>query len=217
MIRRRAAHAIAALAGVLVLVLSPMPTRATADPITPKEANSDQLQAYQSVDNYWRTHWREFFTGMYTTPNVVGLYNSRQNPMPCDGSLWTSNNAWYCGSTDSLGFDLRYMEQVFALGDSFIYLVVAHEWGHAVQARLAPNLRARQLELQADCFAGAALYGAARDGTLRWDDGDLDEITTSLTRVADEYPWTNVGDHGSPSQRINAFLTGAGGPQNCLP
>jgi predicted metalloprotease len=109
------------------------------------------------------------------------------------------------------------MAQVYALGDSFIYLVVAHEWGHAIQARLAPNLRSRQLELQADCFAGAALYGAARDGTLYWDDGDLDEITTSLTRVADKYPWTNVGDHGSPTQRINAFLRGAGGPQKCLP
>jgi predicted metalloprotease len=220
MVRRRAARAIAAAVSVICLGVSlalVSPTRAAAEPVTPREANSDQLQAYQSVDGYWRTHWAEFFTGRYTTPHVVGIYDSRMNPMPCDGRFWTSNNAWYCKSTDSLGFDLQYMEQVFDLGDSFIYLVVAHEWGHAVQARLAPQLQARQLELQADCFAGAALYGAGRDGTLLWDDGDLDELTSSLTRVADKYPWTDVGDHGNPSQRISAFLEGAGGPQKCLP
>ena len=123
----------------MVSLSSVSPTRANADPITPREANADQLQAYQSVDNYWRTHWQEFFTGRYTTPNVIGIYDSRRNPIPCDGRFWTSNNAWYCNSTDSLGFDLQYMEQVFELGDSFIYLVVAHEWGHAVQARLATS------------------------------------------------------------------------------
>jgi predicted metalloprotease len=220
MIRRRNARTVAGAAGALALGLSLTliaPTRASAEPVTPKEADSDQVQAYQSVDGYWRRHWAEFFTGRYTTPNVVGLYDSRLNPMPCDGSLWTSNNAWYCKSTDSVGFDLRYMEQVFDLGDSFIYLVVAHEWGHAIQARLNPDIQSPKLELQADCLAGAALYGAGADGTLRWDPGDLDELTTSLRTVADKYPWTRVGDHGSPAQRISAFLTGAGGPLKCLP
>jgi hypothetical protein len=45
--------------------------------------------------------------------------------------------------------------------DTRLYLVVAHEWGHAIQARLNPDIQAVRRELQADCLAGAAIFGAS--------------------------------------------------------
>lgn len=203
----------AVLAAGLTMVGSAGTARAD---VTPQEADADQQAAYAVVDGYWRRHWTDFFAGQYAPPRVVGLYDSRIRPVPCDGSLWTSNNAWYCASTGSLGFDLTFMEHVYDWGDSFIYLVVAHEWGHAIQARLGPGTRAVAHELQADCLAGAALFGATADGTLRWDDGDPEELLYALEALGDAYPCTRPGDHGSAEQRIAQFRSGADGPLACL-
>jgi predicted metalloprotease len=56
--------------------------------------------------------------------------------------------------------------------DVFPYVVIAHEWGHAVATRLDPSYLKAAPELQADCLAGLALCGAERDGTLQLEDGD---------------------------------------------
>lgn len=214
------ARKVAAVLGVaatsmsLAAVTAP---QAAAESLTPAEANADQQLAYRAADGFWRTHWSQVFTGSYASPVNVGLYDSRQGAIPCAGVDWTSNNAWYCATTDSVGFDLVFMQRVFELGDSFIYFVVAHEWGHAIQARLADNLKTAQFELQADCFAGAALSGASRDGFLQFEAGDEQELLNSLNSVADKYPWTKVGDHGSAAQRIAAFRQGFDGPAACLP
>lgn len=222
MISYRGGNKVAVIAGVLALIVafalaSPSPGR--AEPITPQEADSDMAAALNVTDGFWRKHWSEYFSGSYSSPKVVGLYDSRKTPMPCAswGNIPTSNNAWYCSTTDSVGFDLDFMEDVYSLGDSFIYLVVAHEWGHAIQARLNSTLQFQAKELQADCFAGAVLYGAAKDGTLQWEAGDAQEIANSLTAVADKYPWTKVSDHGDAGQRIANFNVGKGGPKACLP
>lgn len=200
----------------LGLAAAAIPAQAAAD-VTPEEADADQRTAYYVVDGYWRQHWSQYFAGSYSPPRVVGLYDSRMTPMPCDGSLWTSNNAWYCGSTDSVGFDLVFMQRVYELGDSFIYLVVAHEWAHAIQARLRPDVRAVAYELQADCLAGAAMYGATADGALQWDEGDADELVYALHSLGDATPWTRPGDHGSPEERLAHFRMGGDGPLACLP
>jgi len=210
---------IAATLGVTVLALSlgaVVAPQATADRVSPQEANSDMRVAQHAVDTYWRTHWSDHFTGSYSSPNVVGLYDSRQGPIPCNGDYGTSNNAWYCPATDSVGFDLVFMENVYDLGDSFLYLVVAHEWGHAIQGRLVESLQATRGELQADCLAGAALAGAGHDGTIEWEDGDAGELIDSLNAIADDYPWTSVGDHGNADQRIAAFRRGIPGPDACF-
>ena len=38
------------------------------------------------------------------------------------------------------------------IGDTWIYLVIAHEWAHAIQNRLDLGLVANGRELQADCL-----------------------------------------------------------------
>jgi predicted metalloprotease len=88
------------------------------------------------------------------------------------------------------------MRTGYAKGDSWVYLIIAHEWGHAIQNRLKNSLVAQQKELQADCLAGAALYGAAEK---------------------DRTPRIEPGDHGDAFQRIENFSKGrTGGVKACF-
>lgn len=73
-------------------------------------------------------------------------------------------------------------------------------------------------ELQADRLAGATLYGAARDGTLLLESGDVEELEVVFRKLGDTKPWRKPGDHGSASERVSAFERGAnGGVSGCMP
>lgn len=215
-IAMRAAAMISAISlGLAIGFASPAPV--FADPVTPEESDADMAMALQIADGYWRNHWSQYFTGTYTPPRVVGLYDSRTTQLACGGAPVPTGNALYCLPEDFVAFDLVFMEDVYGLGDSFIYLVVAHEWGHAIQARLNVDLQHVAKELQADCLAGAVLYGAARDGALQWEAGDTQELANSLNAAADQFPWTRIGDHGNTAERIGSFNAGQAGPAECIP
>ena len=187
---------------------------------TPEEISDDTDVAVQVVNDFWARHWSEFFTGTYQPPRVWGTYSSATGDVPtCGGQPAVPDNAFYCATgEDFLAWDERLMEKGAQYGDAWVYLVVAHEWGHAIQYRLERSLNSAADELQADCFAGAALYGAARDGNLIFEQGDEREIRAGLSALADETPWTSRGDHGDALQRVQAFGDGrSGGPTACLP
>ncbi len=210
---------------------------ATADPgYTLEEFYSDYDGALEIVDDYWTRHWSDYFTGTYSAPGLVsgteyppGLYVGGQDQIPCgpdsQGGYHNlkAGNAEYCGppynpTNDFIGFDVNYLMHARDYGDMFVYMIVAHEWAHAVQARLHTSLAAQEYELQADCLAGATLQGAADDNTLVLEPGDVEEVSVGLEAIADKYPWGAEGDHGSPEERIAAFGSGAsGGPYACLP
>lgn len=184
-----------------------------------QEILQDMDTATEVVNNYWASHWSEFFTGSYSPPQVVGLYDGTGANVPlCAGKPLEAGNAHYCESGDFVAWDVSLMASGFMSGDAWVYLVIAHEWGHAIQARLSKTLESQQAELQADCFAGAVLYGARDDGTLQFEQGDEREIANGLASVADETPWTKEGDHGDTFERIQAFGAGrTGGVNACLP
>ena len=184
-----------------------------------QEFEEDIASAETITDDFWRAHWSEFFTGSYSSPSVVGLYDGYANDAPtCGGSSLGPGNAFYCIPEDYVAWDVSLMVEGFAQGDTWVYLVIAHEWGHAIQARIDPSLVDDAEELQADCFAGAAIFGSVADGQLGLDDGDLAEITTALSVLADTTAWTSSGDHGDPFERIAAFDKGkTGGVTACYP
>ncbi|WP_184617747.1 neutral zinc metallopeptidase [Sphaerisporangium krabiense] len=189
-------------------------SRSTAD-----DMGQDISTALYVVNRYWSSHWRQFFTGRYTRPTVFGGYaRGYRRPPVCGGKRLGYQNAFYCRPGDYIAWDLGLMRDGYASGDAWVYLIIAHEWGHAVQARLNAGLVSRAKELQADCLAGAVLYGAAYDGTLRFESGDVEELSDALTELADETPWTDVGDHGNATQRVSSFTQGARyGVYGCLP
>jgi predicted metalloprotease len=186
-----------------------------------EEELAEDLETAVTVTNqYWTDHWTEFFTRSYTPPNVEGLYDGydEANAPTCFGDPLPPGNAFYCPEGDYVAWDKTLIELGYEIGDSWPYLIVAHEWGHAIQARLSMELQSEQLELQADCLAGATLYGASADGNLEFEQGDEKEIVDGLNFIADEVPWGMSGDHGDSFQRIDAFNDGrTGGVPECLP
>lgn len=184
------------------------------------ELAEDIESAELITDKWWTDHWKDYFTGDYTAPNVVGLYDGydEANAPTCFGEKLPPGNAFYCPDGDYVAWDKTLLELGYEIGDSWPYLIIAHEWGHAIQADLDMSLQSEQYELQADCLAGAVLYGARADGTLEFEQGDEKEIVDGLNFIADEVPWGMTGDHGDSFQRIEAFNLGrTDGVPGCLP
>jgi hypothetical protein len=182
---------------------------------------ADDLDAAQKiVDGFWATHWSDYYTGTYEPPTVKGLYDGTDpNDTPtCDGEPLEAYNAFYCASEDYVAWDASLLvDGADLIGDSWVYLIVAHEWGHAIQARLEDNLVSTAYELQADCLGAAAMYGAVADGTLQLEPGDDQELIGSLTTLADQMPWTMSADHGDPFERVQWFTLGRnGGVEACF-
>jgi predicted metalloprotease len=182
------------------------------------EFDGDVRAAVAVSSRFWREEFPASFGRRYSDPEVAGPYVGRGGPT-CAGLASVPFNAFYCPPQDFIAWDERLLAAGFSrVGDSWVYLIIAHEWAHAVQARLGRALVTVDAELQADCLAGAALAGAARAGYLTFEPGDVEELDATLAAVADDFPWTSEGDHGSAEQRIGAFRRGAdGGVGSCLP
>lgn len=176
----------------------------------------DEQGAVKAIDTYWQRHFTELFGQPYTSPQVAGGYVGRTGPR-CGGEPSVPYNAYYCPSGDYLAWDENLMAAGYReIGDAWVYLIIAHEWGHAIQAQLDQDRVSVAAELQADCLAGAALQGAANEGLITVEPGDAEELARTLVAVADDYAWTNEQDHGDAQQRIDAFNRGAnGGPKAC--
>lgn len=166
------------------------------------------------VDRFWQAHWNDHFTGAYASPTVRGAYTPGTADAPaCAGQPAVAFNAFYCSAEDFVAWDAALMSAGYEQGDAWVYLVIAHEWAHAVQRRVQ-GLSAVAAELQADCLAGATLFGSA---DLRFEPGDEEELAQALTALADDTPWTDSQDHGDARQRIGAFSDGGnGGVGACL-
>jgi hypothetical protein len=165
--------------------------------------------AVRVVDGFWKRHFRDLSNRRYKSPTVKGGYRGANGPR-CAGRASVAFNAFYCRPGDFLAWDEKLMSVGYEkIGDSWVYLIIAHEWGHAIQDRVKLRPGRYGVELQADCLAGATLQGAANDGLVRVDKGDAEELQRTLAAAADDFPWTNEGDHGNAEQRIGAFRDGA--------
>jgi hypothetical protein len=176
----------------------------------------DERTAVRIVNSFWR-QWFADHGRRYVPPQVEGGYIGTRGPT-CAGEPSVPGNAYYCPSGNFLAWDENLMRAGYTqIGDAWVYLVIAHEWGHAIQAQLPNRLVSQALELQADCLAGAALQGAADEGLVRIEPGDDQEIARTLAAVADDYPWTDQSSHGDAQQRTSAFQQGVSdGVDSCL-
>lgn len=176
----------------------------------------DERLAVQVTDRFWREVFPDAFGRSYRSPTVKGGYEGENGPT-CGGQPSVPFNAFYCPAEDFLAWDENLMSAGYEkIGDAWVYLIIAHEWGHAIQARLQRDRVSVAAELQADCLAGATLVGAADRGLVSLERGDTEELRQTLVAVADDFPWTNESDHGNAQQRIQSFNTGAeGGVDAC--
>jgi hypothetical protein len=196
----------------------PTPADRTVPAVDRDAMQEDEETAVKAVDSFWHRHFTQEFGRPYQSPRVAGSYTGTNGP-PCGGEPESVPfNAVYCRPGDFVAWDDDLMAAGYSqIGDAWVYLIIAHEWGHAIQARLSSDRVSVAAELQADCLAGATLKGAADDGVIEIEPGDSEEIAKTLAAVADDYPWTNEGDHGSAEERTSAFNTGVeGGVSACI-
>lgn len=175
-----------------------------------------------SLDEYWARALPDSFGVPYRAPARYVYYRSDEGRGPtCGGEVAPTKNAFYCSDGDFIAWDETglLIPYYVSAGDFAAAFVLAHEFGHAVQARLPAREELGVLnELQADCFAGAWARSVADEGLL--DPGDLDEATLAVFSGRD-VPGTAFTDpqaHGSGFERTRAFADGyESGPRRCYP
>jgi predicted metalloprotease len=200
------------------------------DPNRPKQPY-DQILAVilNDIQHYWATTFPRLYNKPYQ-PLQGGIYAVFRGaqPVPGCGTRQTTyrqiqGNAFYCEQGDFLAFDDQTLfPQIYdKFGPYTIGMVLAHEWGHAIQSRAGvtdqPTII---LEQQGDCFAGSWVGHLARDESpyLRVSESDLDAAFAGMLTFSDQ-PGTTADQeqaHGSGFDRVGAFQDGyTNGPAKC--
>jgi predicted metalloprotease len=127
----------------------------------------------------------------------------------------TKGNAFYNPRCDAIAYDRTLLANLAEhAGRALVPIVLAHEFGHAMQDRFgfAADGRSIEDETQADCLAGAwtawVVAGHAQHVAIR--KPDLDDVLTGYLRLSD--PIGSDPDdtqaHGSYFDRLAAFSDG---------
>lgn len=189
----------------------------------------DQLVANSMDDvmSYWEKSFPKVF-GEKMPPLKGGIHAYEPNqsgPIPCfadNEKQAAANNAFYCPTEDAVAYDRAFLGQlVDEFGEFIVPLVFAHEFGHAIQARVGVKSdKSIALEGQADCYAGAFTKAAA-EGTAHFKatDDDLDSVLGGYLMLRDEpgYSADEQMAHGTAFDRVGAFQEGFNdGAQHCV-
>ncbi|MET0628274.1 MAG: neutral zinc metallopeptidase [Acidimicrobiia bacterium] len=227
--RTRAAFLVVVTVVVASLSASSLPASATAPRATQsgRAAYEHSIdEAIASVQAFWRREFPALYGEKYIPlGRVIAAAPGVAIPR-CQGSKLsykdTAGNAFYCFQDNFIVYDdARLFPQLAkGFGPFAIALVLAHEWGHAIQDR-AGNAQQVTIgkELQADCFAGA--WTSDQSGRSQGPDlepGDLESSLAALLAFRDA-PGTSPDDplaHGSAFDRVNAFQEGfEAGAERC--
>jgi len=191
--------------------------------------------AFGDVQAFWAEAFPETY-GLPWTPLEGGIYAAypeREAPIPGCGKETSTyqdvyeGTAFYCRLGDFMAYDdeqsLPYL--VETLGREAVAIVLAHEFGHAVQFR-ADEFRQPTIlkEQQADCFAGAWAAHAASGASdvITLDDTAIRGGLVAMIQIADPImedgtnPLDSANPHGTGFDRVGAFQDGfEGGPERC--
>lgn len=185
--------------------------------------NKIAIAAIADLQKYWTDEYPKLYGSEYK-PVDGGFYAvipaSGDLPPCASDAADISGNAFYCGSKDVVAWDAENLlpELQAKFGDFVIPIVLAHEWGHAIQARSNFTARTVTKELQADCFAGGWAKHAQASGVYKVNGGELDTALAGILELRDS-PGTSKIDpsaHGSGFDRVGAFQDGYdNGPTAC--
>ncbi|OBF39401.1 peptidase [Mycobacterium sp. ACS1612] len=190
---------------------------------TSSNVNKLAIQAIADLQDYWGTEYPKLYGEEYE-PVKGGFYAvvpSAGGVPPCaQDASEVAGNAFYCSTKDVVAWDAEGLlpELQGKYGDFVIPVVLAHEWGHAVQSRSHFTARTVTKELQADCFAGAWSKHAKDEGVFKVSAADLDTALAGILDLRDTPGTSNIDPnaHGSGFDRVSAFQDGFdNGPQRC--
>jgi Putative neutral zinc metallopeptidase len=170
-----------------------------------------------------RAYWDRQLPDVSPRPSSVKVLDERRynphKPPRCGGEPLV-DNAWYCSEGDGreyVAWDPGWLKKDFydKYGDIAVAVVLAHEWGHVIQARVAPQKGINE-EYQADCYAGVWLAHLYNDpekvaGGIVPAGSDRNKAIHAIVDVGDAF--TSFGErledtHGDALQRMQNLLLG---------
>jgi hypothetical protein len=123
-----------------------------------------------SIASFWATTMRSWGNAYSKPPityyhtSTVGLINT-----PCGKALL--NNSFYCSTDNRIYLDYTWNQGlVSSYGDFGGGGILAHEWGHAIQAWLRYGVGGYRREYHADCLAGMYVRYGYSTGRLNGSD-----------------------------------------------
>lgn len=197
-----------------------------------------------SIQDYWAN---QFKSSGKSYPEALTVFYSQAISTGC-GQGSSGMGPFYCPADNQVYIDLSFWQDlktqfgtnggVFAEG-----YVLAHEYGHHIQALLGTSDRVGQdtgptsgsvrLELQADCYAGVWANNATKtpgpNGQILITDitdQDINDALDTASKIGDDYIQTHLGSgqsdpsqytHGTSAQREKWFKQGytTGDPAQC--
>lgn len=171
-------------------------------------AHVDEVTA--DLNSYWSA---SVLAGDGYEPPTVRPHRAGELPASVcaeetDPESWRQG-AHYCFDDRILTYDADWVAELYAEGPGVATTVLAHEWGHHVQALTVIPEESLQRELQADCYAG--VYLAPTQEEIN----DITAAEASLRRLVEagneEYrqsAWFDISEHGSPGMRWVSFIIG---------
>lgn len=180
-----------------------------------------------NLESFWAKEMPVLFGEAYSPLQATIAYSPERGSIPPCGDDYPSpseyrNQAFYCGRGDFIAWDgvnlfPRYYER---FGGLAVGLVLAHEWGHAVQARIGYYARDPYPELQADCYAGAWFAAIPAESSLYDAKERIEPALRGLFHHLGDPTGIGLNEdstHGTPIQRQNAFVDGVtNGGAACL-
>jgi predicted metalloprotease len=173
--------------------------------------------AIADVQAFWTQQLPANFGKQYKPVSAFfSVDPSGDKSAPCTNSPSDiRGNAFYCPTRDIVAWDRvgLFPDLQRKFGPFLIAMVLAHEWGHAIQHRTEmPSNRTIVIEAQADCYAGAWTKTALTGGAPHFQISrqDLDQALSGYLLFRDPIG-ANANDrqaHGSGFDRISAFQEG---------
>ena len=193
---------------------------------TARDYDDFLLTSLSDIERWLQAEFEPAF-GIPYQPLAGGVYAGYPGRTDIPGCGEPSTNyellqlavAFYCPAGDFIAYDDGDQSLLTSLAAQFgpatIGIVLAHEYGHALQQRdgsLQLNLPTVATEQQADCISGAWASRAAAGLApgVPFTDNDVRAGLISMIRVQDPVGAdpTAPGGHGSGFDRVGAFQTG---------
>jgi predicted metalloprotease len=165
--------------------------------------------AYEYLNQFWRANF---------ATNGFRFVAPKLAEARCQNALYVPESNIIVIDTMFFLNQMRSAARQTGTDGDFAYIVIlAHEFGHAVQYQLGLAARSSsERELQADKLAGVFARYALEKGLL--DPGDLEEADYAFSVSGDSrgYASYKSGSHGTSAQRRAAFRAGLqGGIESC--
>ena len=184
--------------------------------------------AIEDLNNWWATTFQSIYNRKFDPVTNITAARPGVTIPRCQGQGTgryrdVQGNAFYCPGDDFIVYDDNglFQEVSDEYGSAATAVVMAHEFGHAIQFRAGVDERTITMEQQADCFAGAWTAHAMNDddATLRIPNDDLKRVLAAMISVADRKGVSAEfdGAHGSGFDRASAFQDGfQNGAKSCV-